>query len=267
MRCAVYGCNSDTKVKTPKIKFHRFPKDSILGKLWENACCRTDTINVASARICSQHFKNEDFERNFQFELLGYLPKAGFKLKLGAVPSLNLPEIKSLTKQQVDYNERASKKFGKIDAQDNIVLALNISDNLQESSHQNTAGLVSPSIPRVTSDVLPTYRSVGVTTLAIDGKCYNDSMGNNAQVIKKCAECEKNNKAMKRIFTERQIKVLANPHVRPIWSAKEISEAEAIHSAGPNAYRLLLEKGYPFPAISTLKVWRRKNKIASGIKS
>ncbi|ERL96017.1 hypothetical protein D910_00810, partial [Dendroctonus ponderosae] len=57
-----------------------------------------------------------------------YLPKAGFKLKLGAVPSLNLPEIKSLTKQQVDYNERASKKFGKIDAQDNIVLALNIRD-------------------------------------------------------------------------------------------------------------------------------------------
>lgn len=74
-----------------------------------------------------------------------------------------------------------------------------------------------------------------------------------------------NQAALKRIFTDRQINKLKNPAKRPTWSAKEISEAIALHSTGPRAYRHLLKKGYPFPAVSTLKSWVKKVKISPGI--
>jgi hypothetical protein len=61
------------------------------------------------------------------------------------------------------------------------------------------------------------------------------------------------------------MKKLKNPATRPRWSIEEISKAIVIYSAGPRAYRLLLKKGYPFPAPSTLRSWVKKKKIAPGI--
>ena len=49
------------------------------------------------------------------------------------------------------------------------------------------------------------------------------------------------------------------------WSVSEISSAIVQYAAGPRAYRLLLRKGYPYPSISTLKVWLRKIQIQPGI--
>lgn len=39
-----------------------------------------------------------------------------------------------------------------------------------------------------------------------------------------------------------------------------------MYAAGPKAYRLLLKKGFPYPAVSTLKEWLRKIKLNPGIK-
>uniref|UniRef100_A0A6P7HAM3 THAP domain-containing protein 11-like n=1 Tax=Diabrotica virgifera virgifera TaxID=50390 RepID=A0A6P7HAM3_DIAVI len=95
MRCAVACCNSDNKDKT--LRFHTFPKDSVARKLWIIACCRQDNFNCNTARICSKHFKTEDFQRNLQQELLNYESKKGPKLKPEAVPTLYLPKTKSAT--------------------------------------------------------------------------------------------------------------------------------------------------------------------------
>lgn len=70
---------------------------------------------------------------------------------------------------------------------------------------------------------------------------------------------------MKKIFTSQQRNKLNNPKKRPRWSIEDISKAIVIHSAGPRAYRLLLKKGYTFPAVSTLRSWLKQIKIAPGI--
>jgi hypothetical protein len=67
------------------------------------------------------------------------------------------------------------------------------------------------------------------------------------------------------MFTPGQIKKLENPLNRPRWSMEDISNAVTIHAAGPRAYRLLIKKKYPLPAISTLRSWCKKIKLVSGV--
>lgn len=69
---------------------------------------------------------------------------------------------------------------------------------------------------------------------------------------------------VKKIFTKNQINKL-NKKARINWSVNEVSSAIAMYSAGPRAYRLSLKKGFPYPAVSTLKEWVRKIKLEPGI--
>lgn len=73
------------------------------------------------------------------------------------------------------------------------------------------------------------------------------------------------NKVFQNIFTPNQIKKLKNPKKRPTWTIEDIAKAIVIHSAGARAYRLLLKKGYPLPAESTLRAWCKKMKLEPGI--
>lgn len=72
-------------------------------------------------------------------------------------------------------------------------------------------------------------------------------------------------KAFKKIFTPNQIRKLKNPKKRITWTIDDISRAIVIHSAGARAYRLLLKKGYPLPAVSTLRAWCKKIKLEPGL--
>ena len=93
--CSIFSCSNNSRQKG--ICLHRFPNDPNVSKVWINVCKRKDFINVKDARICSVHFKTEDYERNFQHELLPQLYKRNcHRLKKTAVPSLNLP-LKDVT--------------------------------------------------------------------------------------------------------------------------------------------------------------------------
>jgi hypothetical protein len=76
--CAVAICPSP-----PEATYHVFPKNDQIQKLWIELCKRKETINVKTARICSNHFNDQDYERDFQNEILG-LPtrkRLNFKTK------------------------------------------------------------------------------------------------------------------------------------------------------------------------------------------
>lgn len=88
---------------------------------------------------------------------------------------------------------------------------------------------------------------------------------NTEKLQKKIDLLEENEKAIKKLFTNRQIQKLKNPNKRIMWSTEEITEAVALYSSGPRAYRLLLKKGYPFPAVATLKSWVKKIQLSPGI--
>ena len=83
--CAVAICKSPNG---PGILYHAFPKDPELRVQWIQACMRKDPINPVHAEICSNHFVEDDYDRDLKYELLG-LPKRK-RLKKDAVPSQNL---------------------------------------------------------------------------------------------------------------------------------------------------------------------------------
>ncbi|XP_046984197.1 uncharacterized protein LOC124554170 [Schistocerca americana] len=73
----------------PGVVCHSFPKDEHLRREWIARCRRPDLINVRTARVCSVHFRPEDYVRDLRNELLG-LPLRK-KLVPTAIPSLNIP--------------------------------------------------------------------------------------------------------------------------------------------------------------------------------
>ena len=63
--CAIASCPSPSG-----ISYHTFPKDKKLHDIWLSACKRKDIVNTKTASICANHFRQEDFDRDFRNELL-----------------------------------------------------------------------------------------------------------------------------------------------------------------------------------------------------
>lgn len=88
-QCAVVGCNSShRKTKGGSIRYHRFPGDATTRARWVQSCGKY-VHNCSTARICSLHFTDENYERDVQHELLGLPTRC--RLKKGALPDRNLP--------------------------------------------------------------------------------------------------------------------------------------------------------------------------------
>ncbi|XP_014258351.1 THAP domain-containing protein 7-like [Cimex lectularius] len=89
--CAVAICTNtwyDAKRKNMDISFHRFPKDPRLREVWMMSCRRADEWKADGSYICSEHFKEACFERDFQAEFMGQ--KRRRKLTKNAIPTENL---------------------------------------------------------------------------------------------------------------------------------------------------------------------------------
>lgn len=92
----------------------------------------------------------------------------------------------------------------------------------------------------------------------------NCLMKDNKRLMKKCHQLEQENSYVKQIFTAGEWKKIQNQGKRVQWKVDDISQAIAIYASGPKAYRLLLKKKYPFPAVSTLRNWASKININPG---
>lgn len=97
MRCAVYGCNSNTNKKKAeendvtswgKIHYHSFPKDQRMCQKWVDQCSSPNTFNPKSSHVCSLHFEECDYTFN-DFAASYGLPVSK-KLKKDSVPSRNV---------------------------------------------------------------------------------------------------------------------------------------------------------------------------------
>ncbi|XP_068229561.1 THAP domain-containing protein 2-like [Palaemon carinicauda] len=62
--CAVLGCTKKfNKISNPSITFHRFPKDEVMRNEWVRALGRENFTPTIYSRLCSKHFREEDFIR------------------------------------------------------------------------------------------------------------------------------------------------------------------------------------------------------------
>uniref|UniRef100_A0A3P8WHW7 Si:ch73-130a3.4 n=1 Tax=Cynoglossus semilaevis TaxID=244447 RepID=A0A3P8WHW7_CYNSE len=66
--CSAWGCtNRRTRQNRSKgITFHRFPKKKDLRRQWEVAARRQVCSLSKSSVLCSEHFRQEDFDRTGQ---------------------------------------------------------------------------------------------------------------------------------------------------------------------------------------------------------
>ncbi|XP_050309381.1 uncharacterized protein LOC126745543 [Anthonomus grandis grandis] len=101
--CAVYGCTNSYARLTNNgntanhIRMFTFPGGNTpeavkLREEWATRCFRQDdSLNIClkNQRVCSEHFAEEDYDRDLRSELLGLPTK--LKLKKGALPTLKLP--------------------------------------------------------------------------------------------------------------------------------------------------------------------------------
>ena len=101
--CAVAICPSPQDAS-----YHHFPKDLKLKKIWTDRCNRKDNINPQTAKICSEHFKQEDFIRDLQAELLGQPRRR--RLHPEYIPSRNLKPLLG----DADQNEERQNDAGKV---------------------------------------------------------------------------------------------------------------------------------------------------------
>lgn len=83
-QCAVATCtNSHRKTRGAPVRYHRFPADATTRQQWIRVCGR-QSLNAATARVCSRHFSAKSYERDVQHELLGLPTRT--RLRKGAVP-------------------------------------------------------------------------------------------------------------------------------------------------------------------------------------
>lgn len=115
MRCAVFGCKSDTRTKNgEKFQLFRFPKNEKMQGIWKNFCKRDDNFNLNTARICSKHFNAHDLISNVQNELFKY-SKKHHPLKPDVMPKLYFPD------KQVESHANESNRNRLTQKVDNIV--------------------------------------------------------------------------------------------------------------------------------------------------
>ncbi|KAJ8926288.1 hypothetical protein NQ314_021347 [Rhamnusium bicolor] len=73
--CAVVSCKNwytaKYRVSPVEISYHSFPKLEIVRAEWIKCSGRTGEWNVKNARMCSVHFKDNDFIKDLKEKLLG----------------------------------------------------------------------------------------------------------------------------------------------------------------------------------------------------
>lgn len=76
--CSVATCKNNSKKAKEKgenLLFFRFPKEPTILKQWVAKCSRKDKWDPVAKRLCSKHFKTDDYEDEMQARLLNLQPK------------------------------------------------------------------------------------------------------------------------------------------------------------------------------------------------
>src|SRR5277367_1372983 len=85
--------------------YYSFPTDQDTASKWVHFCRRKDDFTQNKSNICSEHFTEEDFERDLQSELLGLQKRR--KLKPTAIPTVYV--VAQITEEPPEPQQSASK--------------------------------------------------------------------------------------------------------------------------------------------------------------
>jgi len=110
---AVAECPNGGRKAIPLTTQHSFPvKNPALCKIWISRCKR-DKFNIQNSSICSNHFTDDDYERDLEHELLNLPPRK--KLKPTAAPTIfefrAVPDRPSASSSRDDRMQARKRKL------------------------------------------------------------------------------------------------------------------------------------------------------------
>ena len=270
--CAIAGCSNNSRRTADNKSFHRFPKYDTLRRVWINRCCRKDALNVATARVCSEHFEDSCFIRDLQSELMG-LSKSRRILSDDAVPTKRLPYKTSPVKSP-SRSRRAQKRHAKslIDdlMNEDIEEGCSPDQHPCTSSSSNSQPESCSQCQRLLTDndrLRDECRRLEIKLNSLKSELEREKRRLNSRITywRQLSHASKGSKdkslqqlenGVKRILSPGQIKCLkkGKPAVR--WSKDDILYALQLRTVSQKAYVYLRNtKHFPLPGVSTLRQW------------
>ncbi len=238
---------------------HRFPKDKDLAQQWLVACKRADKVNTATARVCSRHFKVQDFETSLKSKLMDNQVK--LRLKRTSVPTVMLhPSQPPAAQSDRDsrQNTRQKKKLVEALTRQNDE-ELNPPDVI---SSEEEARELTPEekIKKLEEELAAKDELVGVLKrklLAEQKK--NSRLRMSKKKARKLSSPMKIKMAKELLprktnLSRKQVNFFLDGKKRSCWSSEDIVLGLTIRALSRKVYQLLRKrKLLPLPGLSTLR--------------
>lgn len=268
-RCNIATCNNSlvaTRKLNQQISYHTFPKDEKVRDAWIQKCKRDGKWNYKSCFVCSIHFKETDYERDLQTELLGICKRK--LLKKDAVPSRNLPNIKENTdlSRELRFEKRQRKAYVK-----DILTCSSSQIAVTIDPLENTSIIIdnSENQENITIEILQAKLKMFEATnakLELENQTLRSQMENKTLLLEQYKQelnyeqrsQEKKIKSntetkmkmlLSQCFTDSQIDILINKKKSVHWNDEDISRAFTLRYYSKRAYIYLRQKlHYPLPS-------------------
>ncbi|KAB0804485.1 hypothetical protein PPYR_01455 [Photinus pyralis] len=285
-RCTVATCKNSlekSKKEGKDIKYHRFPKDVVTAKIWAQKCRRDGQWNIRSCHICSEHFTDEDYERDLKGEMLGSPLKR--KLKSTAVPTKQLPSLPQCSITNPRY-ERAERRRNKqiveelLNDANSVVDSIDVDKQVSQSttenvSHNNKEAQYEDLLSKCNQ--LLQEKSEMQKLLSVKEQLLTEAL-NNIKLLEKrllktnnALEGEQSfrlniEKALNGFLSKSQLDLVLGKKKKIVWRSDDISKAFAIRYFSKRCYTYLRETlKYPLPGISSLQRWASRLDLRQGL--
>jgi len=241
-KCAVLSCRHVFQKFDPNAsyKFHNFPQDPVLRELWLKRCRVKEDFHPNSAKVCTDHFLPDDYDRNFKEEIKNPLFKR--KLKPSAVPSQLLEGM------EVNIVDLANLEHGVCDLPDRV--------EVRRAVDENT--LLKERFKKLTAEKDALFKKIAdFDRRYVSKKKKLYYLKNQYDKLKKKSYTVKEQKnLLSRVFSQSQINALLGKK-KVVWSNDDMAMAFTLRQMGNKECFLYLKKtlNIPLPSMSCIQKW------------
>lgn len=225
MSCSVVGCTNTEETVVTRLPFHKFPNTEPICSWWKTACgLQENTILSMRNKVCGIHFNKNDYTK-----LGGVRPR----LHRGVYPTLNVPvNIYVQIEDQEDEEINREVDEEKSELKDEITfLNLELSTLRKKCDHLESVIKTRETVIQKFSSLFPT--------------------GVKHRIFAQHDDDEDNESSLSR-------------RGKTHWTDEDIQWSMTLFLASSKAYRLLLLRKFPLPAVRTLQNHARAVNVDEG---
>lgn len=243
-------------------------------------CKRKDDFNPEVSRICSDHFTEEDYQRDLRNELLQLSSRK--ILKKNAIPSKNLPlekaEMNSASAVSLRLVNRNVRKRALKRMKDLSPTKKQKKQIIEDCSFEYSGQIMSERIKELEEEnfklknhISKLEKKVKLMSINSDRQkklliCKINFLKRNLEKSFQKKTSERVKSVLGKILSPSQIKMLIDGKRISKWNEQDITNAISLRAVSTKCYAFLRNRmGMPLPSISTLKRWCRNIDFSEGI--